>query len=423
MSDARTSSHQMPHGLHHMPPSGVAHVMWPDRFSLPALVGEDAQRARELLRDGQLSADARARVEARARRQRYCALRRLVRGDGACVIGACRDRSVREVVARARGARRRACAAMPRASTRRRPTVSTSCRADLADPARSTRAFAGAHARVPRVSRRRAIRCGSRPTRSRRPSAAGVEHIVKISNIPIAGLDTGLHGNHRAIEAAAGRVAGRVDGAAAVVLHVGAGPPARPDRAGPLRDADRRRPHRVDRPARTSPTVAAAVLDARRRRRRCASPVPRRSTATRSRRRLGVRVGSTRRSTAWRDAAVAERAGPVARGLDGRISTQRSRGTRSPRSPRRRTRARARAAPADRTGSRLVVPATARTADARRRRCPNSRPNTCVGGYGGQPGSPSRANAAHASRTRAPTRRRRRRRRRTRPSRRRSCRT
>jgi uncharacterized protein YbjT (DUF2867 family) len=30
--------------------------------------------------------------------------------------------------------------------------------------------------------------------------AAGVAHIVKISNIPIAGLETGLHGNHRAIE-------------------------------------------------------------------------------------------------------------------------------------------------------------------------------------------------------------------------------
>jgi uncharacterized protein YbjT (DUF2867 family) len=28
----------------------------------------------------------------------------------------------------------------------------------------------------------------------------GVEHIVKVSNIPIAGLKTGLHGNHRAIE-------------------------------------------------------------------------------------------------------------------------------------------------------------------------------------------------------------------------------
>jgi NAD(P)H dehydrogenase (quinone) len=31
--------------------------------------------------------------------------------------------------------------------------------------------------------------------------AAGVEHIVKISNIPVPGLDSGLHGNHRAIEA------------------------------------------------------------------------------------------------------------------------------------------------------------------------------------------------------------------------------
>jgi uncharacterized protein YbjT (DUF2867 family) len=29
---------------------------------------------------------------------------------------------------------------------------------------------------------------------------AGVERIVKLSNIPIAGLDDGLHGNHRAIE-------------------------------------------------------------------------------------------------------------------------------------------------------------------------------------------------------------------------------
>jgi uncharacterized protein YbjT (DUF2867 family) len=29
---------------------------------------------------------------------------------------------------------------------------------------------------------------------------AGVERIVKVSNIPITGLDTGLHGNHRAIE-------------------------------------------------------------------------------------------------------------------------------------------------------------------------------------------------------------------------------
>ena len=29
---------------------------------------------------------------------------------------------------------------------------------------------------------------------------AGVEHVVKISNLPIVGLDTGLHGDHRAIE-------------------------------------------------------------------------------------------------------------------------------------------------------------------------------------------------------------------------------
>jgi uncharacterized protein YbjT (DUF2867 family) len=29
---------------------------------------------------------------------------------------------------------------------------------------------------------------------------AGVERVVKVSNIPIAGMETGLHGNHRAIE-------------------------------------------------------------------------------------------------------------------------------------------------------------------------------------------------------------------------------
>ena len=29
---------------------------------------------------------------------------------------------------------------------------------------------------------------------------AGVERIVKVSNIPVAGLESGLHGNHRAIE-------------------------------------------------------------------------------------------------------------------------------------------------------------------------------------------------------------------------------
>src|ERR1700690_2932359 len=33
MSDARASSHQTPPGLHHMPPSAVAQVMWPDKFS------------------------------------------------------------------------------------------------------------------------------------------------------------------------------------------------------------------------------------------------------------------------------------------------------------------------------------------------------------------------------------------------------
>ena len=42
-----------------------------------------------------------------------------------------------------------------------------------------------------------------------RPGTAGVERIVKISNIPIAGLETGLHGNHRGDRAPARGVARR----------------------------------------------------------------------------------------------------------------------------------------------------------------------------------------------------------------------
>ena len=41
---------------------------------------------------------------------------------------------------------------------------------------------------------------------------AGVERIVKVSNIPIAGLETGLHGNHRAIERRLAASSSCVDG-------------------------------------------------------------------------------------------------------------------------------------------------------------------------------------------------------------------
>ncbi|MGO9875846.1 MAG: NmrA family NAD(P)-binding protein [Acidimicrobiia bacterium] len=72
-------------------------------------------------------------------------------------------------------------------------------RADLHDPATLGDAFAG----VQRVF------LVSSPTRDQltvetnaivAAERAGVEHVVKVSNLPVVGLDSGLHGNHRAIE-------------------------------------------------------------------------------------------------------------------------------------------------------------------------------------------------------------------------------
>jgi NAD(P)H dehydrogenase (quinone) len=79
------------------------------------------------------------------------------------------------------------------------PTVDEVVIGDLADRAALAAACAG-------VTRMFLV---SSPTRDQveletnaieAAEAAGVERIVKVSNIPIAGLDTGLHGNHRAIE-------------------------------------------------------------------------------------------------------------------------------------------------------------------------------------------------------------------------------
>jgi uncharacterized protein YbjT (DUF2867 family) len=70
---------------------------------------------------------------------------------------------------------------------------------DLADPASLAAACAGV----------RAMFLQSSPSREQvtletnaieAAEDAGVQRIVKLSNIPIAGLDGGLHGNHRAIE-------------------------------------------------------------------------------------------------------------------------------------------------------------------------------------------------------------------------------
>jgi NAD(P)H dehydrogenase (quinone) len=80
----------------------------------------------------------------------------------------------------------------------RRP-VPSCVRGDLRDPASLDQACAG-------VTRLFLV---SSPTRDQveletnaieAAERADVDHIVKVSNIPIAGLETGLHGNHRAIE-------------------------------------------------------------------------------------------------------------------------------------------------------------------------------------------------------------------------------
>jgi len=79
------------------------------------------------------------------------------------------------------------------------PPVSEVITGDLRDAARLRAACAGVAAMF----------LVSSPTRDQvdletnaieAAEASGVERIVKVSNIPIAGLETGLHGNHRAIE-------------------------------------------------------------------------------------------------------------------------------------------------------------------------------------------------------------------------------
>jgi len=80
-----------------------------------------------------------------------------------------------------------------------RPEGADLVTADLADADSLDRALAGA----------RRVFLLSSPTRDQprletngidAAERAGVEHVVKISNIPIAGFDEGLHGSHRAIE-------------------------------------------------------------------------------------------------------------------------------------------------------------------------------------------------------------------------------
>jgi uncharacterized protein YbjT (DUF2867 family) len=70
---------------------------------------------------------------------------------------------------------------------------------DLADPGALDRACAGMQ-RMFLVSSPTRDQVQLETNAIEAAERAGVEHIVKVSNIPLAGLDTGLHGNHRSIE-------------------------------------------------------------------------------------------------------------------------------------------------------------------------------------------------------------------------------
>jgi len=84
-------------------------------------------------------------------------------------------------------------------------------RADLGDPSTLGAAFAGVQ-RVFLLSSPAADQVALETNAIVAAEIAGVQHVVKVSNLPIAGLDSGLHGNHRAIERrlASSRVASTV---------------------------------------------------------------------------------------------------------------------------------------------------------------------------------------------------------------------
>jgi len=158
-------------------------------------MGEDAQRARELLRNGQLSTDAWSGSglahEATVVTMRKTAPVTVVVIGGTGPLGAEVVRALTERGVPVRAVSRRLDAP--------RPDGAELVTADLADPESLDRACAGAQR----------LFLLSSPTRDQitletngieAAERAGIEHVVKISNIPIEGLDDGLHGNHRAIE-------------------------------------------------------------------------------------------------------------------------------------------------------------------------------------------------------------------------------
>ena len=101
---------------------------------------------------------------------------------------------VRELVARGVSVR-----AVSRRIDAPRPDGAELVTADLGDRESLDRAFAGA-ARVFLLSSPARDQTTLETSGIEAAERAGIEHVVKVSNIPISRLDDGLHGNHRAIE-------------------------------------------------------------------------------------------------------------------------------------------------------------------------------------------------------------------------------
>lgn len=104
--------------------------------------------------------------------------------------GVARELAERGIAVRAMS--RRSGAAMPAG-------VNDIVRADLREPATLARAFVGVR-RLFLVSSPGPEQVALETNAIEAGEQAAVEHIVKVSNLPISGLDSGLHGNHRAIE-------------------------------------------------------------------------------------------------------------------------------------------------------------------------------------------------------------------------------
>jgi uncharacterized protein YbjT (DUF2867 family) len=159
-------------------------------------VGEDAERARELLLGAQLVADAGTRLRQAHRFNLVLHTAAVI--ETVLVVGA--SSRVGGDVARdlvARGITVRAMTRRPEATM---PDGVAVVRADLGNIASLREACTGVQ-RMFLVSSPTSAQVTLETNAIAAAEASGVAHIVKISNIPVPGLDTGLHGNHREIEA------------------------------------------------------------------------------------------------------------------------------------------------------------------------------------------------------------------------------